>query len=294
MTTWLIFDGNFVAWRAFHSVGDLSHTGARTGTVFGFFKEVQALQNLFNTRKVIFCFDGQMSHRKALYPEYKANRVEPDDEQKKAAYEEVRKQIALLNAVYLPKIGYKNVFCQQGLEADDLIASILRWNIRQGDKVVIITADKDMYQLLSPDVEIYNLNRPLERRRYTVQDLKREWGLSPLQWRDLKAIAGCETDNVKGCKGVREKTAAKYLRGDLPETHKISKSIEQFIGSEQYLRNTRLTRLPFVSPREDCKLREDEITKEGWESVAKELGIKVINLSQPDPLRRPEKNLGLV
>src|SRR5688500_4440465 len=108
MNTWLLFDGNFLAWRAFHSVGDLTHAGARTGTVFGFLRDVQNLQVQFNTRKLIFCFDSPSCHLKSIYPDYKGNRVEPDNEKLKLAYEEVRKQVVLLHKEYFPEIGYKN------------------------------------------------------------------------------------------------------------------------------------------------------------------------------------------
>jgi hypothetical protein len=159
---------------------------------------------MHNTKQIAFCFDHGKPKRARLYPAYKANR-KPESIEDKEHRSERNRQINLLRNEYLPAIGFKNVFWQEGYEADDLIASIVRSNARLTD-IAILSSDKDLYQLLSPRVFMWNRGK-----KTTLQSFYQEWGIKPDRWAEVKAMAGCTSDNIEGIDGVGEKTAIKFL-----------------------------------------------------------------------------------
>jgi len=105
---------------------------------------------------------------------------------------------------------------------------------------VIASSDDDLLQLLSPYTSIYNLGR---KERYTEQKFIQDYGIQPQEWVEVKKIAGCSGDNVPGVPGVGEKTAIRYLRGELNPDTKAYQKIEQ--GRKIIERNEDLVSLPF-------------------------------------------------
>ncbi len=276
MKTWLIIDSNYLCYRAFYSMGDLSHEGVKTSVVFGFLREVVQLMERFETDYVVFCFDHGKSLRCVSHPDYKSKR-KPKDPEKREVIREVRKQINTLRKTYLPEIGFKNVFSQRGYEADDIIGSLTE-NLAKHREAIIVSSDEDFYQLLGPRVLIYN---PGKKRPMTVKSFREEFGINPDRWVDVKAMAGCSTDDIDGIEGIGEKTAAKFLRGDLDSKSKAHEKIVK--GNSIWRRNVDLVRLPWPGVR-PFKLKRDRISKEGWSAVMSSLGINSLEL--PPSLRR--------
>ena len=269
---WLILDCNNMCWRSFHTTGNLSHEGSATGVLFGFFRDVRALQENHNTKRVVFAFDVGRSLRSIVYPEYKTKRREKREQQtdaEKMAYIALNNQIKSLRKDYLPFIGYKNIFSAKGYEADDVIASVCRNSLGESDEAIIVSTDQDLYQLLSSRVSIWNPHRNVLLDKSWF---RKTYGIKVSQWKEVKALAGCNTDDVKGIKGVGEKTAVKFIKGELAPTTKAFQNIEKQ-NAEIRLRNLPLVSLPYEGTPV-FKLEDDKVDSDRWQELAQKLGMK--------------------
>jgi DNA polymerase-1 len=149
----------------------------------------------------------------------------------------------------LPALGFRNIFLKAGVEADDLIASLVMAN--KDLFWMIISTDDDLLQLLDRNVYIYNLK---SKRIVTPKSFATEYGVSPSLWHYVKAIAGCVSDNVKGVSGVGVKTAIRYLNGQLRGIKKDK--IEE--SKEIVNRNLKLVKLPYNDKILDLQLDFEE------------------------------------
>jgi len=281
--TYLILDVKYLCYRTRYAMGnDLSYMGTPTTIIYGFLKDLIGLQDKFRTRNLLFCFDSKTSRRKKLYPEYKSNRHNKEFTDEEFEFEMAfQYQVVQLRKKYLPEIGYHNIFQVKGLEADDIMAS-LALNFREPtckDKAILITADQDLYQCISPHVTFYS---PNDRKELTLQGFTQKYGIHACQWAWLKSIAGCSTDGVKGVRGVGEKTAIKYITGQLGIKTKAHCYITNDEGKEIIKRNKALVKLPFKGTPE-FKIEKDELSIKGWERVCKQLGFKSFNDVNPFP-----------
>jgi DNA polymerase-1 len=273
MKTWLVLDCHYLCWRAFYTTGGLSFGGHQTGTVYGFLRDVRGLQELHDTQNVVFAFDGGSGRRVELFPDYKASRYAkavgmlPEERE---SHEAFLTQIRKLRKLYLPTIGFRNILWQEGYEADDVIASVCR-GLGRAEDAVVVTADSDLFQLLAPNVVLYN---PQKKKAITEKSFKDEWGIPPTLWADVKAIAGCSTDDVPGIRGVGEKTAAKFISGFLTAGRGYNSIVA---GNGIWRRNLELTRLPFPGTRR-FELQDDEVTPEKWDYVTGRLGMKSLKV----------------
>lgn len=286
---WLLIDTPNLAWRAFHSTGGLTWEGQDTGVVYGVLKTIQDLRARFRTDRLAFCFDAGFGLRKQVNKEYKAKRI-PATPEEAEARRRVHVEIERLRDEHLPVLGFCNVFWQDGYEADDVIAALVKKSVPSGEACVIVSTDKDLYQLLAESskespVRIWN---PVKAREYTRKDFKAEWGCSPLLWPKAKALAGCDGDGVTGIEGVGEKTAIKYLTGRLrvgTDTWKRIREQEQAMME----RNLLLVRLPYRGIRE-FELVGEEFDPGLWKKLCVKLGMK----SLIDPFDRIQKRGGEV
>ena len=271
INTWLILDVNCLAYRALYSTGDLSYEGAYTGVLYGIFRDIINLQDLFNTKQVVFCFDAGYDKRLEIFPDYKKSRrtkthILSEDEQ--AARKGVRDQVRELRDNYLPKIGFQNLLWQQGFEADDIIPSVC-YNMWKGDKIVIVTTDQDMYQLLyDKDICVWN---PISKSLLNRRGFAKKYGIPPNKWAKVKAIGGCSSDDIPGVHGVGEKSAIKYLKGLLKKGTERYESIKN--SSCLIERNTVLTTLPMAGTLK-FELKEDDISEESWAKVLEDCGMR--------------------
>ena len=270
---WLILDCNYLCHRAAHSIGDLSYKGAKTGVVYGFLKDILFLQEKFDTKRIVFCWDKGPYLREELYPSYKQNRkglYKKLTEEEKKFWVEFVIQVKKLRTRYLKTIGFSNIFYQNGYESDDIIASIC-FNLPEGDEAIIISNDQDLYQLIRWNVSFYS---PQKRKLFTLQDFKRRYGIEPCLWTAVKVLAGCSTDSIPGIKGIGEKTAIKYLKGQLKKATKAYQAIISKKGNRIFKRNLKLVWLPFEGTKV-FKLRKcNHFSNQGWLKVTKALGMK--------------------
>ena len=151
---------------------------------------------------------SENSFRKALYPLYKANRSEPPDD--------LIPQFPLMRQV-VKAFGYAPVEMDT-YEADDLIATYARQAVEHGAEVTIVSADKDLMQLIEPGVTMYDpASGEREERLIGEAEVFDYFGVSPGRVVDVQSLAGDSTDNVPGAPGIGVKTAAQLITeyGDL-------------------------------------------------------------------------------
>lgn len=278
----LVLDVHYLAHRAFHSSQSLSWGNRPTGVIFQFLKGVTMLKDEFQTDRIAFCFEHSHLLRKDVYPPYKRKRhtKERTPEEIKS-YKEFHQQIHALRDEYLPEIGFKNIFCCDGYESDDVMAGLAR-NSRLDEEVILVTADSDLWQCLSPSVTIYS---PQRRMLLTHEWFTNTYGIRPSQWAVVKAMAGCNGDEVTGIKGVGEKTALRYLKGDLKKESAIYQRIVSLESGMIVQRNRHLVHLPYKGcPVPD--IQEDVVSKKKWLKVCESLGMHTIAKHPPVATRR--------
>ena len=283
---WLLLDCHYLAWRSYHTTGVLSYGDIQTGVLFGFFKQLITLKLQFTTDKVAFCFEAGESKRKLLFPGYKHHRhSKPMTEEEAMLIGAFHHQIRLLREEYLPRIGFVNVFAERGYESDDIIASITK-TLPCEEEAVIISSDRDFFQLLRGNVSMYD---PKQRKMNTLQSFRQETGLVPPQWAKVLAIAGCKTDEVPGIPRIGKKTAIKYLTDRLKPNSSAFSLIKQGWDGV-VLRNKPLVLLPFAKTPKYV-LAPDHISEQGWGEVCAELGLRTLRNSIPllSGLRSPHE-----
>ena len=200
-----LVDGSAYIFRAYHALPPLTRKsdGLPVGAVSGFcnmlWKLVQEARDtsvgVVPTHFAVIFDYSSKTFRNDLYPEYKANREAPP--------EDLRPQFGLIRqatrAFNLPCIE------AEGFEADDLIATYAKEAREAGGDVTIISSDKDLMQLVGPQVIMYDT---MKDRRVGVDEVHEKFGVGPEKMIDLQALAGDSTDNIPGVPGIGPKTAA--------------------------------------------------------------------------------------
>lgn len=267
---WLLVDGHNAAWRAHHALRKaVDGFGQAPRTVlYGVLRDVDYYRRTLNATHLAFFFDMGTPLRKQVLATYK---VKPDDGDpvKKQERADVLGQLAELREHVLPRMGFANVIGAAGYEADDLIASAVR-NLPKGDTAVILSSDKDLFQLLSRAVAVYS---PATKTLVDEAAFVRRYGCSPRLWVRVKALAGDDGDRVPGIDGVGEVTAVKYLHGGLATTTKAFQAIRA--GRELVNRNRQLVALPYAGTPK-VVLVPDAPTDRAWDGVVEGLGMAAL------------------
>lgn len=238
--THLIIDSDYLCHRIYHSG---TWKGGYTFLAPVFLRDVELLVNQFSPDRLSFCFDSRHSKRREAYPGYKQVRRKArkalSKKEKKNWRLFCKERSKLRN--HLKLMGFKNIFLKRGYESDDLIASLVQSSLEDKKASnIIVSADHDLYQLISSQTSIYLLNK---KKLYTLEDFTKEWGISPIQWIDVKSIAGCSSDNIIGIDGVGEILAAKYIRGQVKSSSNLFRKIAE--KSFVWRQNFDLVRLPY-------------------------------------------------
>jgi DNA polymerase-1 len=265
--TTLILDCNYICFRSMLRMKELTFEQRPTGVVYGFLRQIQTLADKFQNPRFLFVWDSERSYRREIYPDYKRKTTEPDQEMM-ALLKISKPQFREVRCSVLPRLGFSNIFLQTGIEADDIIAKLIEqyWATFL-DKIVIVSADNDLYQLLRSDVVMYD---PKDKYIYKEEEFEREKKIAPDIWYKIKAIAGCSSDNVKGVMGVGELTAIKYIKGELKG--KKLDDIRKFFLDGGYDRNVNLVKLPYISTRH-VLLQEDSLNIAEFEKVCLDYGF---------------------
>ncbi|GAA0610683.1 DNA polymerase I [Streptomyces crystallinus] len=199
-------DGHSLAYRAFFALPAENFTtgaGQPTNAVYGFMSMLANTLRDESPTHFAVAFDvSRKTWRSEEFPEYKANRSKTPDEFKG----QVELIGELLDAMNAPR------FATDGFEADDIIATLATQAEAQGFEVLIVTGDRDSFQLVSEHVTVlYPTKGVSELTRFTPEKVEEKYGLTPQQYPDFAALRGDPSDNLPGIPGVGEKTAAKWI-----------------------------------------------------------------------------------
>ena len=252
-----IIDTMALTYSAKYAIPKLYSNDQETGILYGFIRYLLALQKKFNFDQFIFCLDSKNSKRKELYSNYKGQRNNFDGTRIL-----VNSQFEIIKNEILPKIGFRNLFETDGLEADDIIGSLCKTK-NQNDEYIIISRDQDLYQLLNTNISQYDY---VSKKMITLELFQDKYGIDPILWDRVKAIGGCKSDNVSGIPGIGEKTICKYLNDQLKETTKAYQNIESDKGRSLTKFNMKLVCLPFKDTPE-YKIIPDEISFESLKEI---------------------------
>ncbi len=208
----MLLDGNSIAYRAFFALPtDLATaSGQVTNAVYGFTSMLINLLKDHQPDGIAVAFDRpERTFRHDLVEDYKAGRA--------AAPDILRQQMGLVRQVVETlKIPIVEI---AGYEADDVIATLATWARDEGDDVIVVTGDRDAYQLVEdPHVKVlYNRRGVSDYVLYDEAGILERTGVTPVMYPQYAALRGDPSDNLPGVPGVGEKTAAKLLNtyGDL-------------------------------------------------------------------------------
>ncbi|MBX3012396.1 MAG: DNA polymerase I [Caldilineaceae bacterium] len=206
MPTLLLIDGHSQAYRAFFGMKTPLSTreGEPTGAVFGFARKLLSVIRDYQPDYVAVAFDLGDTWRHSEFAAYKATRDSMPDEMRT----QMGRIDELLRAFNIPIITYPNY------EADDVLGTLSRVAAAQGFDVLVMTGDRDMFQLVDERVKVlYTSGGPNPTTSiYGLTEVQERYALTPTQFIDLKALTGDSSDNIPGVPGVGEKTAAKLLQ----------------------------------------------------------------------------------
>ena len=203
----LVLDGNSILNRAFYGIKLLStKDGTFTNAVYGFMTMLIKIKEDVQPDAVAVAFDLKApTFRHKKYDGYKANR--------KPMPTELASQLPIIKEL-LQKLGYKIVECE-GYEADDILGTLAKACEDNGCECVLATGDRDSLQLVSKSVTVRlaatKMGRP-DVRIYDEAKIAEDYGVSPKQLIDIKAIQGDTSDNIPGVKGIGEKGAGELIR----------------------------------------------------------------------------------
>ncbi len=195
-----LVDGSAYIYRAYHAVAPLSNSdGLPTHAVFGFLNILKRLIREKNPAYLAVAFDARGPvFRHEMYKDYKANRPPmPEDLVPQIPYIK-----ELVQAMNIPS------FETQGVEADDIIATAAKLLSSQGYRVVVVSGDKDLLQLVDENVVMWD---PMKNKIMDIAAVEKKYNVKPEQLLDCYALMGDTSDNVPGVPGVGPKTAEKLI-----------------------------------------------------------------------------------
>ena len=203
-----LIDGSGYIFRAYYALPPLSRKsdGLPTGAVSGFcsmlfklLEDSRSDDSIHKPTHFAVIFDSaRKNFRNEIYSEYKANRSEaPED--LIPQFEYIRKSVKAFNLPSIELINY---------EADDLIATYAKQIIESGAKATIISSDKDLMQLVSSKIRLYD---PMKSKVLGEKEVVEKFGVKPNQVIDVQSLAGDSSDNVPGVPGIGIKTASELI-----------------------------------------------------------------------------------
>ncbi len=243
----MVVDGHSLAYRAFFALPVENFTtkdNQHTNAIYGFLSMLVNLIKAERPTHMAIAFDtSRHSFRTDEYPEYKATRSETP--------QEFRGQIPLLQdclaAMSIP------VLTQEGIEADDILATLAKQGSEQGYDVLVVSGDRDTIQLVNDEVTLLypSVQGVSQLKRYDPATVQERYGVRPEQYPDIAALVGETSDNLPGVPKVGEKTAVKWLTqyGSLDELLARAEEIKGVVGGnlrdhiDDVRRNRKLNRL---------------------------------------------------
>ncbi len=200
-----LIDGNSLVYRAFFALPESIATskGQPTNAIFGFASMLVKIISEYGANPTLVVWDAGMSGRDEVYDEYKAGRRERPD----LLSEQWPHMHPLVDA-----FGYENVKVS-GYEADDVIATLALKARERGLDVMVVTGDRDLFQLVEPGVRVMATGRGItDTKIYDREAVLDRYGIPPEQIPDFVGLKGDTSDNIPGVPGIGEKTASQLLQ----------------------------------------------------------------------------------
>lgn len=201
----MLIDGSSLIFRAFFALPNLTNAdGVMTNGVYGFLTMYFRAVEEYKPDYILVAFDKKTkTFRHKEFEDYKANRDK--------APNELNYQFGILKDI-LDSLNVKYLDID-GFEADDIVGTYSKIAKDEGLETVIITGDKDYFQLVNDDVIVYLTRKGISQmEEITEEKIKEDYGLSPKQLIDVKGLMGDKSDNIPGVDGIGEKTAIKYIK----------------------------------------------------------------------------------
>lgn len=201
----MLIDGSSLIFRAFFALPNLTNAdGVMTNGVYGFLTMYFRAVGEYKPDYILVAFDKKTkTFRHKEFEDYKANRDK--------APSELNYQFGILKDI-LDSLNVKYLDID-GFEADDIVGTYSKIAKDEGLETVIITGDKDYFQLVNDDVIVYLTRKGISQmEEITEEKIKEDYGLSPKQLIDVKGLMGDKSDNIPGVDGIGEKTALKYIK----------------------------------------------------------------------------------
>ncbi len=198
--TLYLIDGSSYIFRAYFAIRHLSTSGGfPTNAIYGFTSMLFKFIKDYDPKYVAMVFDSKTrTFRSDIYPLYKANREKPPDD----LIPQFDKIFDVVRAFSIPIVQ------KDGFEADDLIGTIAKENENKEINIVLVTGDKDFYQLVSPNIKLLDT---MKNKVTDIEEVKNRFGVGPGAVIDVLALSGDQVDNIPGVKGIGEKTASKLI-----------------------------------------------------------------------------------
>jgi DNA polymerase-1 len=285
-----LIDGNSLAYRAYYALPDSIATsrGEPTNAIFGFASMLVKILTEYGPKATIVVWDAGMSGREVQYEPYKAERKPRPDL--------LREQWPQLEPL-VESFGYCNVRVE-GYEADDVIASLAEQAKQRGIDVMVVTGDRDAYQLADDGrVRIMTTSRGItDTRVYDRDGVVERYGVPPELIPDFIGLKGDTSDNIPGVPGIGDKTAAQLLQ-QYGTLEGVLEHVEQISGAKRQQNLRENADLARVS-RELATLHRDIDTGLDVSEVAgaspdrSRLRETFMRFELREPLRRLEEALG--
>lgn len=220
----LLIDGMNLFLASFNASHMNSPMGEEVGGVYASLRTLMFLANKFSPEYIILCFDGEdgSKFRKSIYSEYKEDRAGIKNSKKIGRFDRQKEAATQLKKfwLYLDNLPVK-IIITNGMEADDAIGYIATEQFKDNKKI-IISNDKDFFQLVSDKVLVYSNTK---KKIYTKEKILEEYHILPENFPLFRAIDGDKSDNIDGIKGVGIKTINKLF----PEFSERKITFEEFL-----------------------------------------------------------------
>jgi DNA polymerase-1 len=220
-----LIDGNSLAYRAFFALPESIGTsdGRPTNAIYGLASMLVKIIDEHHPQGVVVAWDAGYSGREQTYDLYKA--------QRKPRPDLLREQWPHLMPL-VEAFGYTNVKVE-GFEADDVIASLVKQAREEGIEVMVVTGDRDAYQLVDEGVRVMSTSRGItETKIYDRAAVEERYGVPPELITDLMGLRGDTSDNIPGVPGVGEKTATQLLQ-QFGSLDAVLANVDQISGAKR-------------------------------------------------------------
>ncbi len=245
-----LIDGSGYIFRAFYGLPSLNAPdGTPVNAVYGFINMFLKLTTKISCDYCLVLFDAKRQNfRNQIFADYKGTRKEIPEELI-PQFPIIRETVDVLNLNHLEMEGY---------EADDLIATYTNKALAKGLEVVVVSGDKDLMQLIRPNVEFYD---PMKDKFFTSEDVKEKFGVYPDKVVEVQALSGDSIDNVPGVPGIGPKTAAQLVNeygsveGIIAHIHEIKQEKRRQTIVDN-INNARIS-LQLVTLKKDVPVEKD-------------------------------------